>query len=163
IDVDFRRTQILFGELADEVIGKREVPQLTLEEVEVANRRLLAAGAGIQGRCEFVSGDWSYMQEAIESHGRQNTFDLILTSETIYDTASYRKLHDLIAASLAKASQANGRPPMALVAAKSIYFGLTGSVLSFKKYVQARGVFVAETVWQSGGSMNREILRLTWA
>ncbi|KAI8322471.1 hypothetical protein GQ54DRAFT_259920 [Martensiomyces pterosporus] len=111
---------------------------------------------------DFVAGDWTRIEEEVRRQEREHSFDLVLTSETIYESTSYRKLHDLLACVLAKPNE-GGRVPMVLVAAKSIYFGLTGSVLSFSQYVRSRGVFNAETVWQSGGSMNREILCLTWA
>ncbi|KAJ2001084.1 Histidine protein methyltransferase 1, partial [Coemansia thaxteri] len=101
----------------------------------------------------------------LRAQRREHTFNMVLTSETIYDVDSYAKLHDLLCCVLAKPDSAriDGRcVPMALVAAKSIYFGLSGSVLSFQQYVQRRGVFDVTSIWQSGGSMPREILRLVW-
>ncbi|KAI9506141.1 hypothetical protein BX070DRAFT_187390 [Coemansia spiralis] len=122
-----------------------------------------------QSRCEFIAGDWSEIEKELRRHERQHSFNLILTSETIYETSNYKKLHDLLACALAKpaAKGMGGNEkalplPMALVAAKTLYFGLTGSVLTFKQYVRSQGIFNIECVWQSGGSMNREILCLTW-
>ncbi|KAJ1955432.1 hypothetical protein GGI12_005558, partial [Dipsacomyces acuminosporus] len=139
IDVDFRRTHVLFGSETDQAIGQRNVPELTTEEWQEADAKLLASSS-IADRCEFIAGDWTKVEEQIRKQGRENTFNLVLTSETIYETASYRKLHDLLACVLAKpagssaSSDAIGRVPVVLVAAKSIYFGLTGSVLSFRQY-----------------------------
>ncbi|KAJ1899418.1 hypothetical protein LPJ66_002122 [Kickxella alabastrina] len=165
IDIDFRRTQVLFGADTDKIIGEREVPELTPEETREADLRLLD-GTNIASRCEFVAGDWANIEEELRRQGREHSFDLVLTSETIYDTDSYKRLHDLLVCVLARPdvnAQAEGqRVPMVLVAAKSIYFGLSGSILLFSQYVRSRGVFDSECVWQSGGSMNREILRLTW-
>ncbi|KAJ2722090.1 hypothetical protein GGI07_003532 [Coemansia sp. Benny D115] len=160
IDIDFRRTRVLFGDEADSVISARELPELTAGEAHEADARLLAS-SDVATRCEFVAGDWAAIEQELRRQGREHTFDLVLTSETIYDTDSYRKLHDLLACVLAQPGAQ--RAPSVLVAAKSIYFGLSGSVLTFKQYVQSRGVFSVECVWQSGDSMCREILRLTWA
>ncbi|KAJ2838963.1 hypothetical protein J3B01_001036 [Coemansia erecta] len=159
IDIDFRRTQTLFGEDTDKIIGEREFPELTPEEAHEADTRLLQS-TDIQQRCEFVSGDWANFETSLRCQGREHTFDLVLTSETIYDTSSYKRLHDLLACVLAK--PVDDKVPMVLVAAKSIYFGLSGSVLSFEQYVRTRGVFDVESIWQSGDSMSREILRMTW-
>ncbi|KAJ2508948.1 hypothetical protein IWW47_000305 [Coemansia sp. RSA 2052] len=163
IDIDFRRTQVLFGAATDRIIGERETPELTSEEAREADARLLER-LGVKERCEFIAGDWANIEQEIRTQGREHSFSLVLTSETIYDVDSYAKLHDLLSCVLARPSAQSGslRVPMALVAAKSIYFGLSGSVLSFQQYVQRRGVFDIASIWQSGGSMGREILRLTW-
>ncbi|KAJ2587100.1 hypothetical protein H4R99_008257 [Coemansia sp. RSA 1722] len=165
IDIDFRRTQVLFGADTDDVIGKRDVPELTAGEANEADARMLQ-NCDIRNRCEFIAGDWASIEHELRRQGREHSFDLVLTSETIYDTDSYKSLHDLFACVLARPqaeiNSLNQQVPAVLVAAKSIYFGLTGSVLTFKQYVDARGVFDVDSVWQSGGSMPREILRLTW-
>ncbi|KAI7828434.1 hypothetical protein BX661DRAFT_143013 [Kickxella alabastrina] len=107
-------------------------------------------------RTQFVAGDWSNIEEELRRQGREHSFDLVLTSETIYDTDSYKRLHDLLVCVLAQPdvnAQAEGqRVPMVLVAAKSIYFGLSGSILSFSQYVRTRGVFDSECVWQSAAA-----------
>ncbi|KAJ1730010.1 hypothetical protein LPJ61_003245 [Coemansia biformis] len=161
IDIDFRRTGALFGANVDEAIGQRELPELSGEEALEADARILQA-LDASGRCECVAGDWASVEEEMHRQGRAHTFDVIMTSETIYDTASYPRLHSLLACLLAKPGPCQSPLPTVLVAAKTVYFGLTGSVLSFKQYVQASGVFDIETVWESGGSMGREILRMTW-
>ncbi|KAJ1824813.1 hypothetical protein LPJ56_002786 [Coemansia sp. RSA 2599] len=165
IDVDFRRTQVLFGADTDAIIGERDVPELTVDEADAADAKILQS-SNISDRCEFVAGDWANIENELRRQGREHSFELVLTSETIYDTDSYKGLHDLLTCVLARPSAEKNpqtqQVPAALVAAKSIYFGLTGSVLTFKQYVRARGVFDVASVWQSGGSMPREILRLTW-
>lgn len=166
VDIDYRRAHALFGTDSDRIIGQREIPELSGTEANEADSRILAK-SDIPERCEFIAGDWNNIAQELATQGRQNTFDLILTSETIYDIDGYPRLHDMLASALAKptaSSNSSSSPiPMALVAAKSIYFGLSGSVLSFMQYVHHRGVFDAECIWRSEGSMSREILRLTWA
>ncbi|KAJ2734979.1 hypothetical protein IW152_001961 [Coemansia sp. BCRC 34962] len=163
IDLDFRRTQILFGADTDRVIGEREAPELTSEEACEADSRLLER-LEIKDRCEFIAGDWARIEQEMRAQGREHSFGLVLSSETIYDVDSYARLHDLLSCVLAKpdTQPSSGHVPMALIAAKSIYFGLSGSVLSFQQYVERRGVFGISSIWHSGGSMGREILRLTW-
>ncbi|KAJ2797213.1 hypothetical protein H4R20_005264 [Coemansia guatemalensis] len=165
IDIDYRRTKVLFGSNIDETIGRRELPELTGSETEEANALLLRS-TDIAQRCEFISGDWANIEATMRSQGREHTFNLILTSETIYDTASYESLHGLLACLLARPSCSSSTDqrsePAVLVAAKSIYFGLSGSVLTFVQYVQRCDIFNIESVWQSRSSMGREILRMTW-
>ncbi|KAJ2610726.1 hypothetical protein H4S08_003479 [Coemansia sp. RSA 1365] len=165
IDIDYRRTKVLFGANIDKTVGQRELPELTASEAEKANTLLLRS-TNIAQRCEFISGDWAKIESTMRNQGREHAFDLILTSETIYDTTSYKKLHDLLACMLARpvsnSSADDFSVPAVLVAAKSIYFGLTGSVLTFVQYVQKCGIFHIESVWQSRDSMSREILRMTW-
>ncbi|KAJ1794258.1 hypothetical protein LPJ59_004575 [Coemansia sp. RSA 2399] len=165
IDIDYRRTQVLFGDDTDKIIGARDNPQLTSDEAAEADKKLVGS-SDISTRCEFIAGDWGEIEREMRRNGRQHTFDFIITSETIYDTSSYKQLHDLLVCVLAKPNPDNSNGtcscPAVLVAAKSLYFGLTGSVLSFSQFVVSRGVFDIACVWQSGGSMNREILRLTW-
>ncbi|KAJ2779176.1 hypothetical protein H4R18_004155 [Coemansia javaensis] len=161
IDIDYRRTQVLFGADVDGAIGQRDLPELTADEAQEADARILRElHAG--GRCECIAGDWANVEAELRRQGRTHAFDLVLTSETIYDTSSYPRLHGLLECALARPGAPGARRPMALVAAKSVYFGLTGSVLSFEQYVRSRGAFDIERVWASGGSMGREILRMTW-
>ncbi|KAJ2668281.1 hypothetical protein IWW42_005299 [Coemansia sp. RSA 1085] len=163
IDIDYRRTHVLFGEKTDSVLEERAIPELTGDEAKTADA-LIMQNSDIQQRCELVSGDWANFDQAICQQGRKHTFDIVLTSETIYDTSNYKRLHDLLASVLAKpdSQSTRSRVPMVLIAAKSIYFGLSGSVLSFEEYVKSRGIFDIKSIWNSGGSMPREILQMTW-
>ncbi|KAJ2823770.1 hypothetical protein GGI24_003595, partial [Coemansia furcata] len=162
IDIDFRRTHVLFGADTDRIIGEREMPELTSGEAREADARMLEK-LDVKDRCEFIAGDWAKIEQEMRTRGREHSFSLVLSSETIYDVDSYAKLHDLLSCVLAKpdAQSSSEYVPMALIAAKSIYFGLSGSVLSFQQYIQRRGVFDVASIWQSSGSMGREILRLT--
>ncbi|KAJ2547575.1 hypothetical protein EV175_005164, partial [Coemansia sp. RSA 1933] len=145
IDIDYRRTRLLFGDNTDKIIGERDDPQLTSDETEEADKRLVGSSDTL-ARCEFIAGDWGKIEAYMRKNCRQHTFGFIITSETIYDTGSYRQLHDLLACVLAKPCTDNSSGgsggsrskieacsscPMVLVAAKTLYFGLTGSVLSF--------------------------------
>ncbi|RKP21048.1 hypothetical protein ROZALSC1DRAFT_27503 [Rozella allomycis CSF55] len=73
----------------------------------------------------FIPGDWDDLShnEEIKEH-----YDLLITSETIYDLNKYDSLLRLFHHALAE----NG---ILIVAAKRYYFGLGGSTNIFKNYV----------------------------
>jgi protein-histidine N-methyltransferase len=118
-------------------------------------------------------------------------FDIVLTSETIYNTDSVDSLIALmrcaclrgvngdddegLAASVAKLGlgtldagvdagvSSEVRPPsLCLVAAKVFYFGVGGGVSDFVERVGSVGRGTAETVWERKSGVARQILRLQW-
>lgn len=131
-------------------------------------------------RARFFSGDWARLSElllhkrekenppgdscegAIPSRARPplpaDGFDLILSSETIYEADSTSRLWSLIQAQLHFPSG------VALVAAKSYYFGVGGSVAAFRSLVEADGRFSCSTVRviENGASNRREVLAVRW-
>ncbi|KAI9148618.1 hypothetical protein H9P43_010099 [Blastocladiella emersonii ATCC 22665] len=113
----------------------------------------IAAGwDAIPENVDFVSGDWSLMAE----HLSQDRYDLVLTSETIYDLVTAPRLLDLIEAKLAHTGRA-------LVAAKAVYFGVGGGTFEFNALVSSRGKMRCSTVHvETSGGVRREILELTW-
>ncbi|PIA16622.1 hypothetical protein COEREDRAFT_62059 [Coemansia reversa NRRL 1564] len=162
---DYNRDVIELITIPNVLANTALIPDSSTTGDKKANTLLLCS-SNIAQRCEFISGDWARIESTMRKQGREHTFDLILTSETIYDTTNYKKLHDLLACMLARPISSSSTDdffvPAVLVAAKSIYFGLSGSVLTFVQYVQKCGIFHIESVWQSRGSMGREILRMTW-
>ncbi|KIH52791.1 hypothetical protein ANCDUO_17101, partial [Ancylostoma duodenale] len=63
-------------------------------------------------------------------------YDVIVTSETIYNTEDYEALHDAFDYALSTSG-------VVWVAAKIFYFGVGGNVPLFMEYVEKRGVFKA--------------------
>ncbi|KAJ1914766.1 hypothetical protein H4219_004646 [Mycoemilia scoparia] len=112
----------------------------------------------------FFGGDWENVSHELQQRGY--VYDLVLTSETIYNVESFSKLYNLIRTTLKRNSDSSSvvDKPVALVAAKTMYFGLTGSTLSFKNWIVENhgNEMDIETVWKSSGSMGREILQLSW-
>lgn len=86
--------------------------------------------------------------------------DCILTSETIYNTASVPSL-----ISVMKRSRNNVRaqqtPPLILVAAKVIYFGVGGGVKEFARAIEEEGG-EARVVWEVTHGVGRQIIRVTF-
>ena len=117
------------------------------------------------GHVRFFSGDWQttndlmkYMREK-ESYLPTEGFDLILSADSLYSCDSMPRLYQLIVDQLCRPTG------MALVAAKSYYFGVGGSVALFRDIVQKGGLLecsVLRTI-EDGSSNRREILLLKWA
>ena len=103
------------------------------------------------GGFRFFAGDWGQLADNVSPR----TYDVILTSETIYDEANYEKLHDVLKLMLEPHSG------VVLVAAKSFYFGVGGGVDSWMNYVRNRGYFLVENVKEIDEGLTRNILEMT--
>uniref|UniRef100_A0A915JXA9 protein-histidine N-methyltransferase n=1 Tax=Romanomermis culicivorax TaxID=13658 RepID=A0A915JXA9_ROMCU len=92
------------------------------------------------GKCSFYACDWENISQVISEK-----FDIILSSETIYCPSSYEKLFKAISTLLKQDG-------IALVAAKSYYFGVGGSVSGFSDYVKNEKSLIGEVIWTSENS-----------
>lgn len=103
--------------------------------------------------CKFYSGDWESFNKKLDD---DDLYDLILTSETIYNPASYNKLIQLFMQRLTE----NG---IAYVAAKTHYFGVGGGMRQFETEVRNSGMLKCVLCWKSQNSdgIQREILKVT--
>ncbi len=108
----------------------------------------LALNAISASGCDFYCGDWSGLEELLPA----SSFDLILTSETIYRVSNYRVLLGVFAHALTP----KGR---VLVAAKDYYFGLGGSVEEFSSVARSCG-WLVRRVWTHDEGVPRSILEL---
>ncbi|CAH1099324.1 unnamed protein product [Psylliodes chrysocephalus] len=104
-------------------------------------------------RSNFFSGDWSSFVDLAEKKYSNFKFDYIITSETIYNTNYYTKLH-LVFEKLLKSDGA------VLLAAKSFYFGVGGGVHLFKDFIDSKKIFQYKNCWKSTEGVRREILKL---
>lgn len=102
-------------------------------------------------RCKFYSGDWDSFNKKLPS---SVTYDVILTSETIYNECNYNKLISLFLDRLSKDG-------VAYVAAKTYYFGVGGGTRQFEQAIQKHGKLISEVSWKSTGGIQREILKIT--
>ena len=97
----------------------------------------------------FYGGDWANIHQTITKK-----YDMILTSETIYETNNLPSLVHLIKELL----QPKG---IVLVAAKSNYFGCSGSLSQFLTvYEQIIPNCTFETVFVDTSSVRREIIKV---
>lgn len=106
----------------------------------------------INGLGDFFYGSWASLSELCSTQGR---FDVLLSSETIYDERYYGSIANV----LRKTLKDDG---YALFACKEIYFACTGNLFLFKEFMIKSG-FSVSVVWQNGASngLKRVILKIT--
>ena len=98
---------------------------------------------------KFYSGDWGSLNDHLSTQ-----YDLILTSETIYNVSNQKKL----LAVFEKCLKSDGR---VLLAAKTCYFGVGGGLRQFEKVLEESGKWEYKTVRKIDQGVKREILELT--
>ncbi|XP_022618997.1 histidine protein methyltransferase 1 homolog [Seriola dumerili] len=104
-------------------------------------------------KCRFFSGDWSTFPAVVQKTGQQPKYDIILTSETIYNTAYYPALHDTLHKLLAPDG-------LVYLATKSHYFGVGGGLHLFETFVEQRGTFSVEHLWDGDEGLQRHVVVL---
>nr|XP_048715571.1 histidine protein methyltransferase 1 homolog [Caretta caretta] len=110
----------------------------------------------LMSKCRFFSGEWAEFSQLMLSGNKPfSKYDLILTSETIYNPDNYSALHDTISKLLDK----NGR---VYLASKSHYFGVGGGVHIFEKFIEERNVFRTRTVKVIDEGLTRYIIEMTF-
>jgi len=124
-----------------------------INEVTVPNMLLNVPTDAPETR--FFSGDWKDLESKIlekEVKNEEQKFDLILTSETIYNVENQKKLISIFR----NYTKVGGE---ILVAAKSFYFGVGGGVRQFEGLAKKSGLNVT-TVKKYEEGVTREILRI---
>ncbi|XP_006887519.1 PREDICTED: histidine protein methyltransferase 1 homolog [Elephantulus edwardii] len=107
-------------------------------------------------KCRFFSGEWSEFCELILSSEKPFVkYDLILTSETIYNPDYYSALHQTFLRLLDKNGQV-------LLASKVHYFGVGGGIHLFQKFVEEKNVFEARTLEVIDEGLKRVLIELTF-
>ncbi|XP_077351770.1 histidine protein methyltransferase 1 homolog [Festucalex cinctus] len=104
-------------------------------------------------RCRFFSGDWRTFLVLVSSQDPPLKYDIIMTSETIYNTAYYPALHDTFHKLLAPHGHI-------YLATKSHYFGVGGGLHLFETFVAERGVFAVNHLWDSEIGLQRHVVVL---
>ncbi|XP_075420838.1 histidine protein methyltransferase 1 homolog [Tenrec ecaudatus] len=106
-------------------------------------------------QCRFFSGEWCEFCDLLNSEKLFIKYDLILTSETIYNPDYYSSLHQTFHRLLDK----NGR---VLLASKAHYFGVGGGVHLFQNFVEERNVFETRTLEIIDDGLQRIVMELTF-
>ncbi|XP_011482787.1 histidine protein methyltransferase 1 homolog [Oryzias latipes] len=104
-------------------------------------------------RCHFFSGNWKTFLPLILKKEPQPKFDIIFTSETIYNTAYYPALHE----ALQKLLASNGQ---VYLATKSHYFGVGGGLHLFETFVKEKEVFSLDRLWDGEEGLQRHVVVL---
>lgn len=104
-------------------------------------------------KCRFFSGDWSTFLTLVNKDVQQPKYDIILTSETIYNTAYYPALHDTLHNLLAPDG-------LVYLATKSHYFGVGGGLHLFETFVEQKGIFSLDHLWDGEQGLQRHVVVL---
>ncbi|XP_019951776.2 histidine protein methyltransferase 1 homolog [Paralichthys olivaceus] len=104
-------------------------------------------------RCRFFSGDWSTFLYLVLKASPQPKYDIIFTSETIYNTAYYPTLHETLHKLLAPDG-------LVYLATKSHYFGVGGGLHLFETFVEQRGTFSVDHLWDGEEGLQRHVVVL---
>ncbi|XP_074764366.1 histidine protein methyltransferase 1 homolog [Athene noctua] len=107
-------------------------------------------------KCRFFSGEWSEVSQLLLSSNKPlSKYDIILTSETIYNPDYYSALHDTLAQLLDR----NGR---VYLASKAHYFGVGGGIYLFEKFFEERNVFRSSIVKIIDKGLQRCIMEIAF-
>ncbi|NWX13010.1 MET18 methyltransferase, partial [Aegotheles bennettii] len=107
-------------------------------------------------KCRFFSGEWSEVSQLLLSSSKPfSKYDLILTSETIYNPDYYSALHDTLA-------QLLGKHGHVYLASKVHYFGVGGGIYLFEKFVEERNVFRTSIVKTIDKGLQRCIMEMSF-
>lgn len=105
----------------------------------------------VKENARFYSGDWQKFSALSDN---KELYDIILTSETIYNPQNHQKLLHCLSDKL----KDDGK---VYVAAKTYYFGVGGGLRQFEKLIEKDQRFNYKSVWLSTEGVNREIIVLT--
>ncbi|XP_055026216.2 histidine protein methyltransferase 1 homolog [Misgurnus anguillicaudatus] len=105
--------------------------------------------------CGFFSGDWNSFLTLLRKKNPSPKYDIIFTSETIYNTDYYSSLHSVFCDLLAE----NGT---VYLATKSHYFGVGGGLNLFEKFVEQNNVFQMKHLKDVEQGLKRHIVSLTF-
>ncbi|XP_060682502.1 histidine protein methyltransferase 1 homolog [Hemiscyllium ocellatum] len=151
--------EVHFQDYNGSVIEGVTLPNVALNEEEEEEEERPAKRRRAQGpeprplsRCRFFSGDWSRFGDV---HGGSFKYDLVLSSETLYNPDSYGELHDALSSLLSQDG-------LVYLATKSHYFGVGGGIHLFESFVKQKEVFDIQTVKVIDDGLQRCIATLSF-
>ncbi|XP_070602916.1 histidine protein methyltransferase 1 homolog [Erythrolamprus reginae] len=107
-------------------------------------------------KCKLFSGEWSEFSTFILNNTKPLVkYDLILTSETIYNPNYYEAFHYVLSSLLE-------RKGTIFLASKAHYFGCGGGVHLFISFIEKKNVFKSQVVKVIEKGLNRFIIELTF-
>ena len=129
--------QVHFQDFNKEVIQYYTIP----------NVQLNVSDSVITNKCRFFAGDWDFFSDYSVK------YDIILTSETIYNPQCYSKLLNIFN----KLLHSHGS---VFLAAKNYYFGVGGNITAFIDFVKRSGTFSHAVIDEIQANSPRVILEL---
>ncbi|KAG8593627.1 hypothetical protein GDO81_000908 [Engystomops pustulosus] len=115
--------------------------------------KTLDAEQGMLSKCHFFSGEWSSFTQLMKNQVPPIKYDIILTSETIYNTSYYNALHEVLQNLLADDG-------IIYLASKSHYFGVGGGVHLFENFIKEKKLFNIHSLKMNNDGLQRILLRL---
>ena len=113
----------------------------------------------------FFAGSWESLREMLAHQGKP-PYDIVLASETIYRPKSLDAFLGVLCTATATpaavaVSDKVVQPPLCLVAAKVLYFGVGGGVQGFVRAVEGENGKL-RTVWEHREGVGRIIMQVEW-
>lgn len=159
-------SKVDFQDYNSTVIEQLTVPNVFLnceedDETEEKNgsppskRKALNSSQKLLERCGFFSGDWNSFLTLMQNKTSLPKYDIIFTSETIYNTDYYSSLHSVFCGLLAEDG-------LVYLATKSHYFGVGGGLHLFEKFVEQNNVFQIKYLKDVEQGLKRHVVSLTF-
>lgn len=113
----------------------------------------------------FFAGSWASLGEKLAHQGKP-PYDIVLASETIYRPQSLDAFLGVLRTATATSaavvvSDEVVQPPLCLVAAKVLYFGVGGGVQEFVRAVEGENGTL-RIVWEHREGVGRIIMQVGW-
>ncbi|XP_075154008.1 histidine protein methyltransferase 1 homolog [Haematobia irritans] len=146
-------SNVTFQDYNKDVLEKITIPNVVLNTIKVdddSEEEIYEFDNVVQST-RFYSGDWQKWSELTK--GCQ-LYDIILTSETIYNAENHEKLLNCLCDKL----KDDGK---VYVAAKTYYFGVGGGLRQFEHLIEKDQRLISKSVWLSTDGVNREIIVLS--
>ncbi|XP_059373317.1 histidine protein methyltransferase 1 homolog [Carassius carassius] len=118
-----------------------------------SKRKSLNVSKKLLDHCGFFSGDWKSFLILMQNKTPSPKYDIIFTSETIYNTDYYSSLHNVFCDLLAE----NG---IVYLSTKSHYFGVGGGLHLFEKFVEQNNVFQIRYLKDVEQGLKRHVVSL---
>lgn len=155
----------------EEVVNCITIPNVALNFSSSTTSTDVQASENLSSKATFYSGDWTAVNQLLlsqhhcesnkagtitdDTDGEGRKFDLILTSETIYNPNCHKKLLDLMTTHL----KLDG---IILLAAKTHYFGVGGGTQQFADLVKDQDKLQIQSIISNDLGVKREILQMNF-
>ena len=134
-----------FQDYNEEVINYFTIPNVVINVEKCSDN----SDSSLVDRCRFFSGDWESFAVVVGCK-----YDVVLTAETIYSSHSHPRLVN----TLVELTDAHS---MILLAAKTHYFGVGGTINGFRMLLERSGNFKTIVVKETSSAIRRQILQIT--
>ncbi|TPX30645.1 hypothetical protein SmJEL517_g05837 [Synchytrium microbalum] len=144
--------KVTFQDYNEEVLTLLTLPNTILNTSSPSQKpKSITAQSQPPQTASFISGDWLTTPTLL----LPNSFDVILTAETVYHAEFHARLFELIKYALKPTGSV-------YLAAKTNYFGCTGSLPQFRALVAQDGSMEWTTVFAVTETVRREVVKMVF-